>query len=140
MNHLPHFVQMTVIMIASGFLSTMNVWANSPSDIRLSLNDVYMVILMTGWMLLFMGIYYSYMPGTLIGFISIAFSFYAIRTQLFISERQFLLGMIPHHSMAVHMSKQLQVKSNTLSDLLRNIIESQEEEILYMKRKLELLR
>jgi hypothetical protein len=128
---------MTAIMIVSGFLSTMNVWANSYDDLRLSLNDVYMVLLMTGWMLFFMGLYSSYTLGTLIGLGTLIFSLYAIRTQLFISERQFLLGMIPHHSMAVHMSKKLQQKPNTLSDLLKNIIESQQEEIVYMKRKLE---
>jgi hypothetical protein len=137
MNHSSHFFVMTAIMIVSGFLSTMNVWANSYDDLRLSLNDVYMVLLMTGWMLFFMGLYYSYTLGTLVGLSTLLVSLYAIRTQLFISERQFLLGMIPHHSMAVHMSKKLQQKPNTLSDLLKNIIESQQEEIVYMKRKLE---
>ncbi len=127
---------MTFIMIASGLLSTMNVWANKLDDIRWSMNDMYMIFLMTGWMLVFMGIYYSYIPGAVVGSLCVALCIYGIRTQAFVSERQFLLGMIPHHSMAVHMSKQLLTKRNTIAPLLNSIIRSQEQEIQYMKEKL----
>ena len=33
----------------------MNVWVDKWDDIRFSINDVYMTLLMTGWMFLFMG-------------------------------------------------------------------------------------
>ena len=122
-------------MILSGVLSTMNVWANSIDDIRLSLNDAYMIGLMTGYMILFMGVYYQYTLGSLVGLGLVCFFFYAIRTQLFITEHQFLVGMIPHHSMAIHMSKQLQTKPNHIPQLLTNIITSQESEIEYMKQR-----
>lgn len=127
---------MTMIMVLAGFLSTMNVWANSLDDIRFSLNDLYMVLLMTGWMLLFMGIYYKSLGGGLVGALLVISNFYAIRTQLFVSEKQFLLGMIPHHSMAVHMSRKLQEKPHTISSLLKTIIESQLQEIRFMKQVL----
>ena len=35
-------------MILSGLLSTMNVWVDKPDDIRFSINDLYMALLMTG--------------------------------------------------------------------------------------------
>jgi hypothetical protein len=44
MNH--SYVVMFIIMIISGFLSTMNVSVDKISDIRFSLNDVYMLIIM----------------------------------------------------------------------------------------------
>jgi uncharacterized protein (DUF305 family) len=43
------------------------------------------------------------------------------------------MGMIPHHSMAIHMSKKLLEKENNIEDLAKNIIKTQEEEIIYMK-------
>ena len=135
MNHSgsSHFGVMIVIMILSGLLSTMNVWVDRIDDIRLSMNDVYMIGLMTGWMVLFMGIYYGSSYWSFIGLASVLLCLVGIRRQIFVSERQFLLGMIPHHSMAVHMSKKLLEKPNTVSALLQAILTSQEKEIQYMK-------
>ena len=52
MNHTDysHYGVMFIIMIVSGLLSTMNVWVDKIEDIRFSLNDLYMTLLMTGWM------------------------------------------------------------------------------------------
>jgi len=123
-------------MIIASFLSTMNVWVSSTSDIRLSLNDLYMALLMTGWMFLFMGVLDKNNFITLFGIILTAGSFYAIRKQLFINQKQYLLGMIPHHSMAILMSKELQKKENNIPKLLNDIITNQENEIKFMKEKL----
>ena len=54
-----HYISMFFIMILSGLLSTMNVWVDKLDDIRFSINDAYMVLLMTGWMFLFMGLFYK---------------------------------------------------------------------------------
>lgn len=131
-----HYIQMFVIMIIASLLSTMNVWVSSTSDIRLSLNDLYMALLMTGWMFLFMGVLDKNNFITLFGIILTAGSFYAIRKQLFINQKQYLLGMIPHHSMAILMSKELQKKENNIPKLLNDIITNQENEIKFMKEKL----
>lgn len=131
-----HYVQMFFIMIIASFLSTMNVWVSSTSDIRLSLNDLYMALLMTGWMFLFMGVLDKNNFITLFGLILTAGSFYAIRKQLFVDQKQYLLGMIPHHSMAILMSKELQKKENNIPKLLNDIITNQENEIKFMKEKL----
>jgi hypothetical protein len=119
-------------MILSGLLSTMNVYADKLDDIRWSLNDIYMTTLMTGWMITFMSIYYKDVTPFIVGSCIVIFSFYAIRTQLFISQDQYLLGMIPHHSMAILMSKRLLDKENSITPFLNKIITTQIKEIAYM--------
>lgn len=121
------------IMILSGFLSTMNVWADKLDDVRFSLNDAYMTFLMAGWMILFMALLYGDRGVAILGAALVLVMLYCIRTQAFITERQFLLGMIPHHSMAVLMSKQLKKRENTIQSFLQEIINTQEKEIKFMK-------
>jgi len=126
---------MFFIMILSGLLSTMNVYADSLSDIRLSLNDAYMILLMTGWMFFFMGIYHGNNNNIYFGLALVLINLWCIRTQFMIDEKQYLLGMIPHHSMAVYMSKKLLTQKNSLGDFLNNIVSTQQNEIAYMKIK-----
>lgn len=133
-QHSNHYIIMFCIMILSGLLSTMNVYADKLDDIRWSLNDIYMTTLMTGWMLTFMSIYYKDVTPFIVGSGIVIFSFYAIRTQLFISQDQYLLGMIPHHSMAILMSKRLLTKDNSITPFLNKIITTQIKEIEYMKQ------
>lgn len=127
---------MSVIMILAGLLSTMNIWVDKLSDIRFSLNDIYMVGLMKGWMLFFMGLWYSYTKGAIYGLIVVLIFYLAIRYQIFVSEEDYLKGMIPHHSMAIHMSKRLKEKENSIQPLLDSIIGGQEQEIELMKQRL----
>ena len=136
-----HYYVMFFIMIVSGFLTTMNVWADSISDVRFSLNDLYMTLMMTGWMFMFMGLFYKEHNIFLIGILLTITTFWCIRTQFMITEQQYLLGMIPHHSMAVHMSKQLLERENLntnhkLKPFLENIVKTQSNEINFMKDKL----
>ena len=77
----------------------------------------------------------------IIGIIFTIMMIYFIRNQIFIDEKQYLKGMIPHHSMAVLMSNKLleKVKNNdeTISRiterLMKNIINGQNDEIRLMK-------
>ena len=125
---------MFIIMIISGFLSNMNVYANNIDDIRFSINDLYMSLLMTGWMFLFMGLYYKQNNIIIYGLLLVVFSIFAIRNQFLVNQKQYILGMIPHHSMAVHMSKKLLDKKNNLKTFLKNIIINQSIELNYMKK------
>jgi hypothetical protein len=124
---------MFIIMILSGLLSTMSVWADSYEDIRYSLNDLYMIFLMTGWMFLFMGFYYRDFIPFIIGSVLVVVNLWCIRTQFMITEEQYVLGMIPHHSMAIHMSKALLLKQTGLNEFATSIIETQRKEIDFMK-------
>jgi len=131
---------MFIIMMISGILSSMNIWADSISDISLSLNDIYMSLLMSGWMILFMSILEINIPVILISILIIVITFIAIRKQLFIDENQYLRGMIPHHSMAITMSKKLQNNepNNRITQLLDSIIKTQRNEIEFMKKMLKI--
>lgn len=127
-----HYVIMFCIMVLSGLLSTMNVWVDKVDDIRFSINDVYMTLLMTGWMFLFMGLVYQEIMVFFIGLSLIISNIWCIRNQYLITETQYKLGMIPHHSMAVHMSKQLLKKENNISQFVKDVIKTQENEILFL--------
>ena len=137
MKHLEvkHYTIMFFIMLLSGLLSTMNVWVDKVDDIRFSINDAYMILLMTGWMFLFMGLIYQELSVGFIGLSLIIFNIWCIRNQFLITETQYKLGMIPHHSMAVHMSKKLLEKEKSTSQFIQNIIKNQENEIEILKNK-----
>ena len=131
-----HYIVMFFIMLLSGLLSTMNVWVDKVDDIRFSINDAYMTLLMTGWMFLFMGLFYKEISVVFIGLLLIIFNIWCIRNQFLVTETQYKLGMIPHHSMAVHMSKKLLEKENKIFPFVKNIIKNQEDEILILKNSL----
>lgn len=131
----------TMIMLLacffSGFASTMNNWIDKWDDFRFSLNDFYMTGLMTGWMFFFMGLFSLRLGKCLFGLMIVVVFFVLIRKQWLVTEIQYLRGMIPHHSMAIMMSKRLEKKPNTVSHLLDQIIQSQQKEIIIMKNYLE---
>ncbi len=131
-NH--HYVIMFFIMVLSGLLSTMNVWVDKVDDIRFSINDAYMTLLMTGWMFLFMGLIYKETSVFFVGLLLTLVNIWCIRNQFLVTETQYKLGMIPHHSMAVHMSRKLLEKENDMSQFVENIIKTQEDEITILKK------
>ena len=134
-NHSNHsYTVMFFIMIISGLLTTMNVWVDSISDVRFSINDLYMTMLMTGWMFTLMGLYYKQHNVFLFGIILCIFNFWCIRSQFMVSQHQYLLGMLPHHSMAIHMSKKV-LENNNINDktFIENIINKQSDEINFIK-------
>lgn len=134
-THNYHYTIMFFIMILSGFLSTMNVWVDKYDDIRYSLNDVYMILLMTGWMFFFTGLVYNEISVFSIGIILVVMNLYFIRNQFLITETQYKLGMIPHHSMAIHISnKLLEKREHNLDMFLKKIINTQENEIIFLKK------
>ncbi len=128
-----HFLVMLIACILSGMASTMNMWIDKWGDFYFSLNDLYMTGLMTGWMFFFMGILQFEKNMLLFGLILTIISFYFIRKQTFVTEIEYLRGMIPHHSMAILMSKRLKDKPNSIQHLLDQIIQTQEKEIILMK-------
>jgi hypothetical protein len=129
---------MIIIMFIAGILSTMNIWADKPSDVILSLNDIYMAALMIGWGLLLSGLYYAVPGTTVLGAIVVIFTLILIRRQIFVNDRQFMKGMIPHHSMAVTMSKNIIEKTDDpeVKKFAEGIIDAQEKEIDWMRSKL----
>ncbi len=128
------YFAMFCISVIAGLLSTMNVWADNIKDMSITINDIYMVLLMTAWMFLLMGIYYRKLNLFIYGLIFVLILIWCIRSQFLVSESQFRSGMITHHSMAIHMSKKLLNKDNKIKNFLENLIKSQEEEINFLKK------
>jgi len=100
-----------------------------------------MTLLMTGWMFAFMGLYYNQHYIFIVGIILIIFNFWCIRTQFMVSQHEYLLGMLPHHSMAVHMSKKVleknyEKKDDNFTAFVENIIKNQSDEIDFIKKSL----
>jgi hypothetical protein len=56
-----------------------------------------------------------------------------LRSQTFISDRQYLQAMIPHHSSAIMTSSNAHIADPEVKKLSEDIIESQEREIRQMK-------
>ena len=123
---------MIICMVLAGFASTMNMWIDKIDDFRFSVNDFYMVGLMTSWMIFFMGLFTLHMKQCLVSLPFIILFLICIRKQIFVTENQYLRGMIPHHSMAIMMSKRLQQHPNNINHLLDRIIENQRKEIILM--------
>jgi len=124
---------MFLTMILSGLLSTMSAWVDKIDDIRFSINDIYMNLLMSGWMFVITGLFYNQMDIFFIGVPMVVITIWCIRTQFLVTETQYKLGMIQHHSIAVHMSKKLLEKENTITPLLEKIIKNQQDELEILK-------
>lgn len=137
-----HYLSMIVISLISGILSGMWVWADKVSDIRLSINDVYMAALMTSIMIFLMSVLdknYTWMATSCL---FAALVIWMIRNQTFVSKTQYFQGMIPHHSMAVHMSKKLLEKGAVTATataeevaFVEQIIRTQIDEIGFMQAR-----
>ncbi|MGV3460272.1 MAG: DUF305 domain-containing protein [Flavobacterium sp.] len=107
-------------------------------------NNLYMTLLMMSAMLVIellvmKGMYANKKMNWSIGFVSVAigvFSWFGIREQINIGDREFAKGMIPHHAAAILMSEKAHLSDPELIQLQRDILTTQAQEIALMKRKL----
>ncbi len=132
-------IVMIVCMILAGTISGMNSFVNKIEDVRFNINDFYMSLMMIGLMFILMSVYYKSKKLFLVGFITTCITLYLLRNQIFVNKNNFINSMIPHHSMAVMMSKKFLEKDNNnmeFSIFLKKIIETQDKEILFMKNNI----
>lgn len=109
-----------------------------------NINNLYMTLLMVSAMLvieiwIMKGMYQNKKINWAIITVSLAigiFSWFGIREQLFVGDKEFVKGMIPHHAAAVLMSEKAKLTDPELMELQKNILETQAKEIELMKRKL----
>jgi len=137
---------MFIIMTIVGILfNPMNVLAYRINDLYISLTLVYGGLLMASNMIWAHEIvHYLSMNHFNIYFfcigisLSIILSIYLLRTQLFVSDTQWLRRMISHHSTALTTTHIIYNKTNNpkLKKLARDIIDTQEKEIQLMKTML----
>ena len=82
-----------------------------------------------------MRLYYREWIIIVFGVVIVVSNIWCIRNQFLVTNEQYILGIIPHHSMAVLMSKKLiQNQPPLLNDFVSNIITTQEKEIEYLKQ------
>ncbi len=112
-----------------------------------NINQVYMAGVMAAPMviielILMKGMYQNQKLNLIIAVVSILLFilfFLGIRKQAAVSDKQFLKSMIPHHAAAILMVKETELKDPELQQLAKDIISAQQEEINFMKAKLEQL-
>lgn len=129
-----------VIMYAVMFLNVSEL-----DHIYLSLNRFYMTLLMVAPMaVVMMGLMRGMYPNKKVnagivaaGIIVFILAFVCLRTQAFIGDRQYMRGMIPHHSSAIMTSSHAAIQDAEVKKLSEGIIEAQEREITLMKQLLE---
>ena len=137
-----------LIMAVLSFISMyvfMYAMVNTLSNVIPNVNQFYMAGLMTLPMiiieLLLMGsMYMNKKLNTIIIAISsvaLIVFFQLIRQQSFVSDRQFLRSMIPHHASAILMCEKSNLQDPDIKDLCQSIISGQQDEIDQMKTKLE---
>lgn len=129
-----------VIMYAVMFLNV-----SEFNHIYLSLTRFYMTLLMVAPMsLVMMGLMRGMYPNKkanlgiiAAGAVVLLLAFISLRTQAFVGERQYMRGMIPHHSSAIMTSTYADLQDPEVKKLSQDIIEAQEREIALMKQLLE---
>jgi uncharacterized protein (DUF305 family) len=114
------------------------------SNVIPNINQFYMAGLMTMPMVIFevvlMGsMYMNKKLNTVIiafGLVALVAFFLFIRQQSFVSDRQFLKSMIPHHASAILMCENTDLQDLELKELCVSIVSGQQQEIDQMKAKL----
>jgi uncharacterized protein (DUF305 family) len=110
-----------------------------------NINQFYMAGLMTMPMIIFevvlmRSMYMNKKLNTMIfaiGAVALVAFFLFIRQQSFVSDRQFLKSMIPHHASAILMCENADLQDLEIRELCASIVSSQQQEIDWMKAKLE---
>lgn len=120
----------------------MFVMVDTWDDVEMNLNTFYMALMMASPMvtlmpLFMMKMYSNKKMNVLIyssSFLILICSYYFIREQIFIGDRQFIKSMIPHHSGAILMCQKAKLLDPELKSLCNNIASGQRQEIEQMER------
>jgi uncharacterized protein (DUF305 family) len=131
-----HFIAMYIFMYAM---------VNTSGNVYNNFNQVYMAALMTSSMVLIelplmWSMYKSKKVNLVImavGVLLLVGSWFAIRQQTAIGDRQFLRSMIPHHAGAILMCNEASIQDQEIKRLCEGIVSSQQAEIDQMKRILD---
>jgi Na+/proline symporter len=136
------------ILLLTSFLNFLAMFAltyvniDELEDFYVSLNKIYMAAIMTMPMLVINVLIMHSMyenkraaTGALVGgVLGLVLIFFLIRNQIAVNNERFLKSMIPHHSQAILVCEQSNITDPEIESLCRDIVETQEEEILIMKR------
>ena len=136
-----HIIQFVVMIIVGVCFNPMNMLAYRFDDLYLSLTLFYGGLLMASNMMWSHEIVHYLSMGHfnqnifLLGLVLSGVSIYLLRSQLFITDKQWLKRMISHHSTALTTSHNIlnKTKDIEVKELASDIIEIQDDEIEFMK-------
>ena len=138
-----HYVQLLIMAVLSFIAMYILMYAmvDRFENVYPNLNQTYMAALMAAPMvmieLVVMRSMYKNRAANIAAFAAsiliFAASWFAIRQQTLIDDRQFLKSMIPHHAGAILMCEQASVQDGEVTKLCKEIIASQQKEIDQMK-------
>lgn len=121
------------------------IMVNSLNDITHNVGKAYLVFIMGLSMIIAeigmhdmqYGIFSTTKYALILGLI--ALFVYLYRNQVAVNDKEYLKGMIEHHSMAVHTSEEILKKTDNynIAKLAKNIIQKQKDELREMKDLLE---
>lgn len=117
------------------------IMVNSRTDITNNIGKAYMAIIMSLFMILLEVMMHDHQYNVFslnfyVGiFVALALFAYLYRKQVAINDKQYLEGMIEHHSMALLTSEEILKKTDNynVAKLAKNIIQTQTDEIRTMK-------
>lgn len=116
-----------------------NVYAN--------LNQLYMAAVMTGGMMLIEVVIMKSMYGkkviiatVILSIVTLVLSFTFLRSQVGISDKEFIKSMIGHHGAALLMCENVELKDPEVQKLCDDIISGQQSQIDWMRAKLDTLK
>lgn len=144
-NYIRFLIMLGVSFISMYFVMFTNV--DRIEHVHLSVSRFYMTLLMIFPMALVMMYFMSAMYKnklynsiiTITAVILFIVVLVFMRSQTFVSQKQYMQAMIPHHSSAILFSKNADINDPELKELTKQIIKSQEKEIAQMERILERL-
>jgi hypothetical protein len=141
------YVRLAIMAVASfaAMYVLMYAMVDRFANVFPNLNQAYMAGLMAAPMVIIelLVMRPMYPNGTLnVGLMAasvvlLGFFWMSIRAQAAITDRQFLKSMIPHHAGAILMCQETTLRDPELARLCRQIVSSQQQEIDFMKDKLQ---
>ena len=137
-----HIIQFVVMIIVGVCFNPMNMLAYRFDDLYLSLTLFYGGVLMASNMMWSHEIVHYLSMGHfnqnifILGLVLSGVSIYLLRSQLFVTDKQWLKRMISHHSTALTTSHKIlnKTKDMEVKELASDIIEIQDDEIEFMKK------
>ena len=139
-NHYPKFFWMLLVsFIVMHVIMYLNV--NDADHIYFSATRLYMTILMIAAMAVIMLLMMPHMyknklmNGIIVlsSIVVFVLAFIGVHRQIFIGDRAYLKGMIPHHSIAIMTSEHADIQDPEVRKLADSIISAQQREIHQMQ-------
>lgn len=137
-----HYLRFGAMIVTSTAVMFVLTYTNSASidHVRWSEERVYMALLMGGAMAVVMlsfmwSMYGNHRMNLVIyagAFVLMGVALWLSRSQQFVDDREYMKGMIPHHSIAVLTSERADIDDVRVCRLADDIIRAQREEIAEM--------